>query len=57
MDERWQYQLITLASDRDALQVQDTLNAVGNDGWELVAIYPSSAAYNIFVFQKRTMAP
>jgi hypothetical protein len=32
MDERWEYQLITLANDRDLLQVEEALNVVGNDG-------------------------
>jgi hypothetical protein len=44
--------LITLANDRDLLQVQEALNAVGNDGWEMIAVYPSAAAYNIFIFKR-----
>jgi hypothetical protein len=52
MEERWQYQVIRLEKGRDASQVESTLNAAGDDGWELVAIYQSPAADNIFVLKK-----
>ena len=52
MDERWEYQLITLANDRDLLQVEEAFNTVGNDGWEMIAIYPSAAAHNVFAFKR-----
>jgi hypothetical protein len=53
MSDKWEYQLITLATDRDPSQIQVTLNAAGNDSWELVAVYPSAAAFNIFVFKRQ----
>jgi hypothetical protein len=51
--ETWEYQLISLANDRDLLQIQDLLNSAGHDSWELITVYPSAAAYNIFVFKRR----
>jgi hypothetical protein len=52
MDERWEYQLISLANDRDHLQVEEAFNAVGNDGWEMIAVYPGAAAQNVFIFKR-----
>jgi hypothetical protein len=52
MDERWEYQLISLANDRDLLQVEEAFNIVGNDGWEMIAVYTGAAAQNIFTLKR-----
>lgn len=44
---KWEYHVATNP------QTQDTLNLLGNDGWELVSVYLSSTGvYNVFVFKR-----
>jgi hypothetical protein len=54
-DDKWEYQLMMFANERDLPSVQEGLNATGEQGWELVSIYPdpTRAAFTIFVFKKR----
>ena len=51
--DTWEYDLMPLASNRPYSEVQQTLNATGNNGWELIAVYPTPE-HNVFVFKKRT---
>lgn len=45
--KKWEYH-ITAGS-----QTQETLNSLGNEGWELVTVYlSSSGGYNVFVFKR-----
>jgi hypothetical protein len=47
----WEYRQLILPSSRD--NVEESLNAMGKDGWEVVAVYPKPDA-NVFVFKKPT---
>lgn len=45
--QKWEYHVTTNN------QTQDTLNSLGNDGWELVTVYVSrTGGYNVFVFKR-----
>jgi hypothetical protein len=46
----WEYQLIEM--NRPSPEVQDTLNALGEQRWEFVAVYVTSAGYNAFVLKR-----
>jgi hypothetical protein len=54
-DDKWEYQLMMFANERGLPSVQEGLNATGDQGWELVFIYPdpTGAAFTVFVFKKR----
>jgi hypothetical protein len=54
MIEKWEYRLMPLAPERDPMQIQEALNATGDEGWELVAVYISTAGFNTFVFKRPT---
>jgi hypothetical protein len=46
----WEYQLIEM--NRPSPEVQDTLNALGEQRWEFVAVYVSNAGYNVFILKR-----
>jgi hypothetical protein len=48
---KWDYRLLPLPKDRDEHVVRDMLQAVGQEGWELVTIY-EQAAIRIFVVKR-----
>src|SRR5262245_45980721 len=40
--EKWRYQLL-VQSNADEEKIQDAINALGGEGWELVAVYPKGS--------------
>jgi hypothetical protein len=38
--------------NRPSPEVQDTLNALGEQRWEFVAVYVSNAGYNVFILKR-----
>ncbi len=54
MADEWDYHLISFANERDMMSVQDALQTLGGDGWELVAVYPhATAGHHVFILKKR----
>jgi hypothetical protein len=50
---KWEYTLVPLATDRDDENVQDALNGVGEQGWELTAVYErEEVPRRVFVFKR-----
>ena len=52
MAEKWEYKVAPVPPDWDAAKVEEGLNGLGLDGWELAVNYVTSAAYNAFVFKR-----
>ena len=50
--EHWEYKVVTQNTTDDPGVVEDTLNALGKDGWELVGTAPVSSAVQFYL--KRT---
>ena len=50
--EHWEYKVVTRTTADDAGVVEDALNALGEDGWELVGTAPVSNAVHFYL--KRT---
>jgi isocitrate lyase len=48
----WEYRLLHLTTSHEIKNVEDALNDMGRQGWELITAYPHFDA-NIFVFKKR----
>ena len=47
---KWEYRLFPAALDREDPVIQETLNNLGKDGWDLVAIY--EAGFRVFVLKR-----
>ena len=47
---KWEYHLFQTALDRECDVVQNTLNTLGKDGWDLVALY--EAGFRVFVLKR-----
>ena len=47
---KWEYHLFRTALDRECDGIQDTLNTLGKDGWDLVA--PYEAGFRVFVLKR-----
>jgi Domain of unknown function (DUF4177) len=48
----WEYNFLELEADRTKADVETALNALGSEGWELVAAYRSNAGWNVFVCKR-----
>ncbi len=48
----WEYQLIEIAPNRPPPEIQDTLNALGEQRWEFVSVYVSNVGYNVFILKR-----
>jgi hypothetical protein len=49
----WKYQVVILYdSFADAKAIEDTLNSLGKDGWELISIYSGMHGYPTGIFKK-----
>lgn len=47
---KWQYALLPTALDREEHVLEETLNSLGKDGWDLVAVY--EAGFRVFVLKR-----
>ena len=49
---QWEYHLFPTGLDREEHSIQETLNGLGKDGWDLVAVY--DAGFRVFVLKRPT---
>ncbi len=50
--EKWEYELLVESPNSGIERVQNALNTLGSDRWELVSSYMSGAGDNVFVFKR-----
>ena len=48
---KWKYRLLPLAANRDDQAVQEALNELGKQGWELIAVYETPSS-RVFIFKQ-----
>lgn len=49
---RWEYHVLFLAAAREIGQVEDALNQLGRDGWELVTVDDAGENAKVFFFKR-----
>ena len=47
---KWEYRLFPAGLDREDRVIQEALNNLGKDGWDLVAVY--EAGFRVFVLKR-----
>jgi len=52
--QRWAYKVISKDAAADALVTEGELNALGQDGWELIGVSPTPGGLQFYL--KRTIA-
>ena len=52
--QRWEHKVISKDAGADVLGTQDELNALGQEGWELVGVVSTSGGLQFYL--KRTIA-
>jgi hypothetical protein len=50
--QKWQYQLVVQNTAKQPSELEQTLNSLGNGGWELALGYVNAAGENVFIFKK-----
>ncbi len=48
---QWEYHLFSTGLDREERSIEETLNSLGKEGWDLVAVY--EAGFRVFVLKRR----
>ncbi len=54
MERRWKYKVVELDPMLLKTQVQDELNKLGEDGWELVSVTPIPSGWTKYYLKKTT---
>jgi hypothetical protein len=49
---KWEYRLFPTGLDREEHVIEEALNSLGKDGWDLVAVY--EAGFRVFVLKRPT---
>ena len=52
---KWQYHFLMVGVDRDDHSIEDALNKLGKDAWELVAVY--QASFRVFALKRPLASP
>ena len=47
----WEYRIMSLPAQKEPKEAQEALNSLGDNGWELVSVYPNQDSVN-YVFNK-----
>ena len=47
----WEYQIVSLPRQKEPKEAQETLNSLGESGWELVSVYMNGQLVN-YIFKK-----
>jgi hypothetical protein len=47
--ERWEYKVVSKGKADDPRAVEDALNLLGRDGWEIVSVVPLSKAVHFYL--------
>jgi hypothetical protein len=47
----WEYRIVSLPTQKEPKEAQEALNSLGDNGWELVSVYPIGDSVN-YVFKK-----
>lgn len=51
--QRWEYKVVSRTADEDAHSSEAELNALGEDGWELVALVHGSSTAQFYLKRPR----
>ena len=47
----WEYRIMSLPTQKEPNEAQEALNSLGDNGWELVSVYPNRDSVN-YLFRK-----
>ena len=50
---QWEYQFYVPAPDRDHKQLEEAMNELGQDRWELATTYMNAEDVNVFVLKRQ----